>query len=329
MAHRSRTMRGFTLVELLVVIAIIGVLIALLLPAVQQAREAARRIQCSNNLKQIGLAMHNYHDVYGCFPAAFYKRPDGVSSSRHGPGWAWGVMLLPQMEQDARFEGLRVHERHASDDADILQYSQAQIDGYRCPSMPGGTLNEAVPSSSTSPAHGLSSYKGVFGDRNMQYNYSDDICSGYFAGSCPGSENGMFGANSDVKFRDITDGTTNTVMIGECAYGTNGTIDEGTGDPMDYKGSIWIGITSNGASSSGSPSGYNTMSTFRGVTGSGTASRFYMPNGESIYSFGSHHPGGAQFVLGDGSVRFLPENIDGYIVNRLGARDDGEVVGEF
>src|SRR5947208_1767976 len=107
---RGRLRRGFTLVELLVVIAIIGVLVALLLPAVQAAREAARRMKCQNNLKQFGLALHNYHDAYGRMPASYYRAwPTSLGATFGTPGWGWGAMILPRLEQQALFDTMQVN----------------------------------------------------------------------------------------------------------------------------------------------------------------------------------------------------------------------------
>jgi len=313
-----KSQAAFTLVELLVVIAIIGILIALLLPAVQQAREAARRMQCQNNLKQMGLAMHNYHDTNNCFPAGFYRRSYSYSTFS-GPGWGWGTMILPQIEQNNRYEALQVMDQFCSDDAAILQYSQPLIEAYRCPSAPGTDLNDAFKNSDSEPSHGLSNYKGVFGDLNTQYNYSGDDCS-YYQGSCIDGGNGMFSANSATKFRDVTDGTTNTVMIGEVPNGPNGTRNS-SDELVDYKGAVWVGVTLGGASSN-----VATHQTLRGVVSSGSTSNVYKINGTNSYSFGSHHPGGAQFVLSDGSVRFFTENMDGVSVNRIANKEDGEVI---
>lgn len=327
---RPGARRGFTLVELLVVIAIIGVLIALLLPAVQQAREAARRMQCRNNLKQMGLALHNYHDTYGAFPAGYYRNNDDDNvSAFQGPGWGWGTSILPQIEENNRFDGLSPNTRHASDDADILQYSQPPISAYRCPSAPGGDLNETLPTSSSSPAHGLSTYKGVFGDRNTQAYYTSDLpnCS-YYAGSCVNGGNGIFSPNSKISFRDITDGTTNTVMVGEVPYGPNGT-KTSSGTLIDYKGAVWIGITADGNSSAGVRSNVATIQTLRGLTASGSTSTSYQINGSSSNAFGSHHAGGAQFVLADASARFIASTVEPSLLNRISARNDGQVVGEF
>ncbi|PQO40397.1 DUF1559 domain-containing protein [Bremerella cremea] len=314
--------RGFTLVELLVVIAIIGVLIALLLPAVQQAREAARRMQCSNNLKQIGLALHTYHDVHNAFPAGFWRQTPYTISTFAGPGWGWGAAILPQIEQNARFEALNISNgAYTSDDVAVLQYSQPLISGYRCPSAPGKDVNDVMVSGSATYSHGLSTYKGVFGDLNTQATYSGnpDGCT-RAQGSCVDGGNGMFSPNSSVKMRDVTDGTTNTVMVGEVAFGPNGTKDN-SGNPISYLGAVWIGVTPSGASSN-----VATFQTLRGVIASGATSREYIINGTNARSFSSHHPGGAQFVLSDGSARFFSATIDQVMINRISARNDGQVL---
>ncbi|RCS53881.1 DUF1559 domain-containing protein [Bremerella cremea] len=316
--------RGFTLVELLVVIAIIGVLIALLLPAVQQAREAARRMQCSNNLKQIGLALHTYHDVHGAFPAGFWRRTPYTINTFSGPGWGWGAAILPQIEQGARFDALKISQgAYTSDAQDVLQYSQPLISGYRCPSAPGKDVNDVLVSGSATYSHGLSTYKGVFGDKNTQASYSDnkDGCK-KAQGSCVEGGNGMFSANSSVKLRDVTDGTTNTVMVGEVAFGVNGATDS-SGNPNSYLGAVWIGVTPSGASSN-----VATFQTLRGILASGNTSKEYVINGTNPRSFSSHHPGGAQFVHSDGSARFYSDTIDQLMTNRISARNDGQVVSE-
>ncbi|WP_417749419.1 DUF1559 domain-containing protein [Rosistilla oblonga] len=321
-ARTSKIQRSaFTLVELLVVIAIIGILVGLLLPAVQQAREAARRMQCSNNLKQMGLAMHNYHDVHGCFPAGFYRRSYSYSTFS-GPGWGWGTMILPQIEENNRYEALQVNNQFASDDPTILEFSQPLVSAFVCPSAPASEdLNPEFKNSSSEPSHGLSTYKGVFGDLNTQYNYSGDDCS-YYQGSCIKGGNGIFSANSSTKFRDVTDGTTHTVMIGEVPFGANGTRNS-SGDLIQYRGAVWIGVTTGGASSN-----VATHQTLRGVTASGSQSSLYGINGSSSYAFGSHHPGGAQFVVSDGSTRFFSETMDGVTINRIANKEDGEVTGD-
>lgn len=315
--------RGFTLVELLVVIAIIGVLIALLLPAVQQAREAARRMQCANNLKQVGLALHTYHDVHSAFPAGYWRQTPYSISTFSGPGWGWGAAILPQIEQDARFEALGVTSKFTDDTAATLAITQPLINSYRCPSAPGGDVNDVMSTGSAATPHGLSTYKGVFGDRNTQASYTNaDGCT-LAQGSCVDGGNGMFSANSSVKMRDVTDGTTNTVMVGEIAFGVNGAVNS-SGDKISYLGAVWIGVTPSGARSN-----VATIQTLRGLLANGATSREYVINGTNSRSFSSHHPGGAQFVLSDGSTRFFAETIDQTMMNRISARDDGQVLGDL
>ena len=146
MRRDSRRRLGFTLIELLVVIAIIAILIALLLPAVQQAREAARRTQCKNNLKQIGLAMHNYHDVYTTFPPGHMfdtTIPGGNANSfQHPEMWAWGAFILPFVDQAPLFNQLNVSQRRLTDllaeGPDVAALIQIPLSVYHCPSDPGG-----------------------------------------------------------------------------------------------------------------------------------------------------------------------------------------------
>ena len=140
---RNSQFKGFTLVELLVVIAIIGVLIALLLPAVQQAREAARRIQCNNHLKQIGLSLHNYHDTFGTLPSLLIPPQDIRGSANQvdswDPAWGWQAFLLPFIEQTALHEQARIGQ--GSRPLDHIASFRTAIDGYMCPSDPGGVLD--------------------------------------------------------------------------------------------------------------------------------------------------------------------------------------------
>ncbi|WP_237226070.1 DUF1559 domain-containing protein [Rubinisphaera sp. JC750] len=314
---------GFTLIELLVVIAIIAILVALLLPAVQQAREAARRSSCKNNLKQLGLALHNYHDAHNTLPPGFLRMvPYSSVSTFDGPGWGWGTMILPQLEQQAMYDALQPDQRFLNDDAAILEYLQTPIAVFRCPSMPGGNINEALMSSSATDGFALASYKGSFGDFNTQWNDSSDDCP-WVIGSCISGGNGAFSANSSVKFRDISDGLSNTVVVGEVAYGVNGTTNS-SGTLVDYRGTVWAGVSPRAARSN-----VAVIQTLRGHTASGSSESLYRINGTNTNSFGSHHDGGAQFLMGDGAVRFLSENLDESIINDLAARADHDVIGEF
>ncbi len=298
---------GFTLIELLVVIAIIAVLVAILLPAVQQAREAARRSSCQNNLKQIGIALHNYHDVNNCLPAAFYGRyanADSVATGRIGfgsPGYGWGFSILPYIEQGALYETLNpnAYEVRASTHQPA---SQTRINMYRCPSDVGADKN----SSTNRWDHGTSNYLGNYGARSMTQ-VATALGGGYEYGNYMNSGTGMFSANSAVRFRDVTDGLSNTVMAGEVVYGTSAGIDR--------RGGLWIGTPYNSGYSCAQVS-FNSTVEFR-------------INGTNPSAYSSLHMGGAQFVFADGSVHFLSENLDGMTTNYLADRADGNVIGQF
>jgi len=296
--------RGFTLVELLVVIAIIGVLIALLLPAVQQAREAARRMSCQNNLKQQGLALHNYHDTHGKFPAAWYgdyANAASVETGRLGfgdPGWGWGAVILPYIEQKALYDELDMSS--PSIRASTHQpLSQTHIDVYRCPSDTGDQLN----SSTNRWDHGTSNYLACYGSRNIVLT-AEITGAGYAWGNYEKTGTGIFSGNSANAMRDVTDGTSNTVMTGEVVYGELGGVDR--------RGALWVGNPYNG--------GYLCTQT---SLSSNTDFRI-MGSNPSAYS--SQHPGGAQFVFADGSVRFVSETTDGEVLNNVADRSDGNVV---
>ncbi|TWT34411.1 DUF1559 domain-containing protein [Blastopirellula retiformator] len=315
--------RAFTLVELLVVIAIIGVLIALLLPAVQQAREAARRSQCRNNLKQMGLALHNYHDVYGSLPPAAVRAPYTTSAGWFGkPGWGWGSLILPFVEQDAMHDALGVTQNRLENYASIpnfVELSQTKLPVYLCPSSPAPDINARFKKNAFDAADvpATSNYKGVFGSFNEGATSGgpSDCPSGWYRGYCFRAETGLFGGGSHVKFRDITDGTSNTLAIGEVTYGD-------LGDGVDRMAAVWIGMY-NGSGYSGNDSVVRVLSESLANT---TARRI---NGTFRNAYSSHHPGGAQFLFGDGSVHFLAETTDGATTENLADRADGNVVGSF
>jgi len=281
---------GFTLVELLVVIAIIGVLIALLLPAVQQAREAARRMQCSNHLKQIALALHNHHDTFNRFPSGY--NPDSNS------GWAWGTMLLPFIEQGAMYDQLAPDQNPLDpSDADVLALVQTPLAGYICPSDSGPVLNEDTTPYGSTQKLARSNYLGIMGSQTVDE--STDKGTGT-----------MF-QKSKIRFGDIIDGTTNTFLLGER-------------DSVKHRGCLWAGTQKSWSSSRHS----NILST-QGVN--------EIINGTHINCFSSQHPGGSQFGMADGSVRFVSETIDSFeatddtmgTFQRLGNRNDGLVIAEF
>ncbi len=296
--------RGFTLIELLVVIAIIAILIALLLPAVQQAREAARRTQCKNHLKQIGLALHNYHDTHSVFPSGWIAVDAGVPSAHEGTsGVGWGAMILPQMEQNNVYQ-LFNSSLPLTDPANAT-FLRSQISEYKCPSDPQPNFFKLNMEGTTTAIAELpiANYLGVFGPENLDdCENSPGTLPVMSDGTCKGS--GVFYHNSSVRMRDLTDGTSNTLMTGE----------RKTKADLDWFTS-WPGMIAEGEEA------------FQRVCGSAD----HVPNHPSAHfdDFSSHHVGGAQFCLGDGSVRFISENIDGGVYQSLATIQGGEIVGEF
>ncbi len=295
-ATTSRNVRrGFTLVELLVVIAIIGILVALLLPAIQAAREAARRSQCSNNLKQIGLGLMNYHDTHNAFPAGWNKQsPNGQ------PDWGWAVMILPFTEQATLYEELNPTERRLSQlyvsgaPADTQRLLQTPIKTYRCPSDTLKALNTLI----------------TFGSNNhfrlATSNYVASVGTGSQTGT--GANNGVFYGNSWHGVKDILDGTAQTIAVGERS--------------ASHQAAQWAGVGGN--NSIGNE--HQPRATARGgfvinfdYTGTGA------PQNQSK-GYASYHPGGTQFVMCDGAVRFVSQNTNSTIVQRMAIRDDGEAI---
>ncbi|MEW4563728.1 DUF1559 domain-containing protein [Bremerella sp. JC770] len=272
------TRRAFTLVELLVVIAIIGVLIALLLPAVQQAREAARRMQCSNNLKQIALAMHTYHDIHGQFPMP------GMTANHLG----WSVSILPQLEQSAIADQIDYTEG-GHNDTGRRKFGPARVDAYQCPSAPA---SEVYSSNDDEKYQGQDSYSihyfGMLGPMGVNAetgsNYNCEDTSSVFGGQCT---EGIFWRLGS-KMRDVTDGLSNTYLLGENSWVmTSYRRSWIRAKYTDSRGKLFL-IAKNVQSpiNSGVDDKWNTL------------------------AFGSMHPGGAMFSRGDGSVTFIAETVD-------------------
>jgi prepilin-type N-terminal cleavage/methylation domain-containing protein/prepilin-type processing-associated H-X9-DG protein len=265
--------RAFTLVELLVVIAIIGILIALLLPAVQAAREAARRLQCSNNLKQLGLAAHVYHDALHCFPPAFMAVDHQGQVSG---GWAWGVFLMPYLEQSPLQDQLSVTRytlAQVISDPALLPMLQMRLALFSCPSSPMEPLRE---------------FRGPGSQLVATANYTG--CRGFFnirdAAHLTMQNNGVFCGCSATRIEDIRDGTSNTFAIGERTV-----LRAHADDPRKWPS--WCG-----------PGGLGIGST----VSSAVCSKLNHP--ETIHAFSSHHPGGAMFCFADGSVHFITDTIE-------------------
>ena len=339
---KRRTQRGFTLIELLVVIAIIAILIALLLPAVQQAREAARRTQCRNNLKQIGLALHNYHDVYGAFPGGAYSAVDDENGC-DDDGYGWAVMLLPYIDQAPLYNALPMtasaaggitsiedprapnwcifkNYKESGNGTTFIPGGDTILPAFRCPSS---TLPATVPeiwqgfsfvggSSSSDVPHvgyAVSDYKGCVGKEDQ----------GFFVKA---RDSALSGRKMETRIRDVTDGTSNTICVGESAYG--GT----SGEDLP----VWIGIT-------GRDERTLFKTQFPSIINGGTNPN-NMANAIDDDCAFSFHTGGAMFLFGDGSVHFISENVDtGFnpafddgvtgVYEALGERNDGFVIGEY
>lgn len=298
---------GFTLVELLVVIAIIGVLIALLLPAVQAAREAARRSSCANKLKQLGLATQTYHDVHLQFP-----------QGGQGGGVAWSGFILPQLEQNALYEIVDPPAGNSENTAGGLSGNwregevrevavESVVDVFRCPSAPialskdyrsGNNyhLDAAVPGTYIGCASGVAVV-----DADIAASKTD----------------GIFYFNSKTAIRDITDGTTNTILIGEALPNTDEDYStQESNSSQDRKDHWFIG-------SDDVDGNQRDASEMLGSTGVGI-NLF-----DIELSFSSQHPTGCQVSLCDGSTRFVAETVDPVTWSALGTRNDGTVLGEY
>jgi prepilin-type N-terminal cleavage/methylation domain-containing protein/prepilin-type processing-associated H-X9-DG protein len=295
---RPRQCGGFTLVELLVVIAIIGILIALLLPAVQAAREAARRMQCSNNLKQLGLALHNYHAAVNCFPGGSLYGP----ASGDLPPGLLGT-LLPYLEQRQVHDKLNVSATIYT--GVNLQMGRIAIDGYLCPSD-GKQPYDPLMTPDQLP---VSNYVGVTGAgrNNKLVNLEDSHCGDYYT-------DGMFFPKSYTKARDITDGTSHSLAMGERIYQLRAWI-----KGAFYEGSPTQKVCVFAAKNIRWP--INSSSTALHYDGgAGTDTCLF----NDLY-FGSRHPGGAQFLFADGAVHFMAETLSLRIFQDLATIDGKEV----
>ncbi|PQO45300.1 DUF1559 domain-containing protein [Blastopirellula marina] len=329
--------RAFTLVELLVVIAIIGVLVALLLPAVQQAREAARRMQCSNNNKQLGLAFHNYHGTFNSFPFSW-----NITTDLNGSNWP--IQLLPFLEQSALSN--QIDSRvPAFNEASSLGFPAAAVDAnlaaiktplpmFMCPScpekelhdykVPQGALSSGVPPTDLSWTSARSDYCAVSG-------VFKDFATLAYAGASSTSRSGALkqtgygGESTATRLADITDGTSNTFLIGERVGGSNvyrkrvvdttltqnlgPTQGGGWGDVLI--GEHWVAGTLYDGSytSDGGPCAIN-CSNLR------------------THGFMSFHPGGAMFLMCDGSVQFNSSTVAAHTFASRITRANGEVISE-
>lgn len=308
-AAQSRRRSGFTLIELLVVIAIIAVLIALLLPAIQQAREAARRAACKNNLKQIALAMHNYETSHRVYPPGYIHKFGPAGSAEfeaNHAGLAWGAMLLPQLEQSNLYQQFDPHVPIW--DVANLEARETHLPVFLCPSDPYSEDSFVVRDDTAAPVerYAAASYAANWGPSSDTVNLDDT----------PLQSRGVFYRNSKTRVRDITDGLSNTLAIGER---TNGPIATGTtGGGHALFETAWSAAV---REVTDFPDDHGHMVLFETQ---------FRPNqlGGDDKGLSAPHEGICQFALTDGSVRAISENIDANLYNALGTRS-GEPVGDF
>lgn len=307
---RSVCRRAFTLIELLVVIAIIAVLIALLLPAVQQAREAARRSQCKNNLKQVGLALHNYHDNFRVFPPGQFN-----SFGIDGPGGTnricWAQQLLPYVDQAPLYNQYMVNV--AAGTIGFLHPGRdVKIPVFMCPTDPLSGKNVTTPVATQQGFHG----NYVLCAHNQEYPANG-------AGSGNTGLTGMFYPLSQTSMRDVLDGTSNTLMGSEILL----TSDSAT--LHDLRGRYWNTWEGNNLFSTLQPPNTTVgdKSSLYCIPATFTPCATY--SSTTVQYVRSLHVGGAHGLLADGSVRFVSSNISTVIWGGLGTRAGGEVLGEF
>jgi prepilin-type N-terminal cleavage/methylation domain-containing protein/prepilin-type processing-associated H-X9-DG protein len=285
--------RAFTLVELLVVIAIIGILVGLLLPAVQAAREAARRIQCSNNVRQLGLATHNYESAYKRLPSGWVS--NGLSGE---PGWGWAAALLPFMEGNNIAN--KVDWRIAIEEDVHNEIRETVVATFNCPSDPYNSIFEI--GKETGHDHDDSDHYGNVDEGEKLFRVSKSNYVAVFGTfeleESPYRGDGMYYGNSKTKFRDVTDGLSNTLLTGERSG--------------QLGGSIWHGNI---------PEAAESNARIVGVAD-------HVPNSPvgHFEDFRSYHTGGANFSRADGSVQWLPQTIDEVVYKAMATRSGGEVM---
>ncbi|WLD13351.1 DUF1559 domain-containing protein [Planctellipticum variicoloris] len=327
----KRSRRGFTLIELLVVIAIIAILIALLLPAVQQAREAARRTQCRNNLKQIGLALHNYHDIYNHFPPGRVRNSFAAPDAWYSGNIAWLPRLLPQVDQAPLYNKINWNMGQGTSGTD----GNGGVNG----ASPNGARRQIIPAfrCPSDPGNGQVPWRDPSGNSVGGHAPDGSYATTNYAGSVglttrlTTNPPGLFGQNTRIGIRDILDGTSNTLAVSEVVIGFYklNTNDSGnntvcTAGSQDTSGSRQTGASWFYA--------YFPQSSFFNT--------YVGPNNKLSYDCGvnsdranaaarSLHTGGVHALLCDGAVKFISENINLQTWGNLGNRSDGNTIGDF
>ena len=297
-AFHSRRVRGFTLIELLVVIAIIAILIALLLPAVQQARESARRSQCKNNLKQLGLALQNYHERLNCFPPGYLSRVNAAGTDL-GPGWGWGAFLLNDLEQKPLYKSINFN-KDVGDPVNVTSRTRS-LSVFFCPSdEPVGRFAVRDASGTTLGELAHANYVGVNGNGGVSDNAA--------------TNDGAFLENRSLRAAQITDGLSSTFFVGErCSSMSLVT---------------WAGAMTNGTvPSMRDPTAIEKAPALvLGHCGP------HLPNNPDVTdadALASSHSKIANFLCGDGSVHVITSNISVQVYDAFATRSRGEPVPSF
>jgi prepilin-type N-terminal cleavage/methylation domain-containing protein/prepilin-type processing-associated H-X9-DG protein len=307
-SHPARPVRsGFTLIEILVVIAIIGVLVALLVPAVQSAREAARRTQCLNNLKQIGIALHHYQTDRNVFPPGYVSQQDNQGNDL-GAGWAWASMILPQLDSQPLYNAINFRLPDTFPDNSTACLTRANW--FLCAS---DFPKEYIPVPDQTGANVLATVSSA--------NYIAMFGSGEIA-AAPGKGNGMFYLNSSTRERDMQDGMTTTIAAGERSHNLSFV----TWTARTING--WLPKTSPGDGGTGTntPPADQAWSMVLGSVGLTSPPR--TPNSQNAYvsDWWSKHPGGVHFLFADGSVKMLKDSINPTVFQALSTRKGREIV---
>src|SRR5262245_51791819 len=329
--------RGFTLIELLVVIAIIAILVALLVPAVQKVRESASRLQCTNNLKQLALAAHNYHGDKKKFPPGVYQLSFAAAPKFRGV--TLFVYLLPYLEQDNLGRNWDMVDPLNNTAGGQFSKTATVLPILLCPS---DSINVNPINSGSNRWYGLTSYGGNAGTRSFDPQFATN--DGVFHVIGPGSQTAPKG--SAIRMADITDGLSNTILFGErCHRDPNhdsfvANLSGGSGQSLQPIATVGWWAASGGRLAAGDvtlsafvpinykvPAGFSSAATMSPPVSGANSYQYY--NDRRICAFGSSHPGGAEFALADGSVRFIAETLPLATLQLLCIRDDNQTVGDF